>query len=308
MKKLTFLFISLNFIFPVISFAQTSLLQDKSGEISILLNDKKAVFVNVSDASVSANLSFKKPKWFIGSSLKFKSTEGISKLLDGYKFKPQFDFGLYGGNILKKSKKESDIQFIYYGLKVRAADFSLLKTDSSNTFQNQNFFGGSIYFGYNRIGALNILKSKDGLASSYLFGVSLDYSALNNLDALKSAQTFTTYNTTSNNSQTTLMSDKRSGYTGDYSTFGAFRFNLDAYLYPQTIGGKIGVGGYIRSQLNGIQPRINAGVGFVIGQKDAPSNVVFGVLYQFNDLFNQLKEENDFLKRGGINIVAGYCF
>ena len=121
-------------------------------------------------------------------------------------------------------------------------------------------------------------------------------------------KTYSTFTNDTGSTITTLLTDEKSGFSGDYSSFGAFRFNLDAYIYPQIIGGQIGFGGYARSQLNGTSPRNNMGVGFIIGQKDAPTNVVFGILYQFNDVFNQLKEENDFLKRGGINIVAGYSF
>jgi len=306
MKKIKLLFLSLVSLLPILTLAQTSLLQDKSGESSILLNDKKSVFVNAGDGSVSANLSFHKPVWFIGTNIKFKSTEGVSKLLDGYKFKPEFDFGMFGGKTIKSSK-EGVIQYIYGGLKFNATNFNLLNQDSSNTFKDKTFYGGSIYLGYNRIDYVNIFK-KDGLASSYLFGASIDYSLINNLDDLESAQTNTTFTKDTGSTKTTLLMDKRSGFSGDYSSFGAFRFNVDAYIYPQTIGGQIGLGGYFRSQLNGTSPRTNAGLGFVIGQKDAPTNVVFGILYQFNDLFNQLKEENNFLKRGGINIVAGYSF
>jgi hypothetical protein len=304
--KPTKLFFLLLALLPIAAFGQTSILGDKSGETSILLNDKKSIFINAGDGSVSANISFNKPKWFIGANTKFKSTEGISMLLDGYKFKPEFDFGFFSGNTVK-SIKESVIQYIYYGVKFNTSNFNLLNNDSSNTFQDKTFYGGTLHFGYNRIGAINIFM-QDGLASSYLFGVSIDYSQINNLDDLKSVQTSTTFTTDTGKTTTILVSDKKSGFSGNYSNFSAFRFNIDAYIYPQIIGGQIGFGGYSRSQFSGTDPRTTAGVGFIIGKKGAPTNVIFGILYQFNDLFNQLKEENNFLKRGGINIVAGYSF
>jgi hypothetical protein len=293
-------------LFPILTYAQTSVLQDKSGETSILINNRKSILVNAGDASVSANLSFNKPSWFIGTNLKFKSSEGVSNLLDGYKFKPKFDFGLFGGNTIKSSKP-SVIQYVYYGLNFNVTNFNILKKDSSNTFEDKTFYGGSINFGYNRIGSVNILKSGD-LASSYLFGISANYSQINNLDDLKSVQTYSLFTKDTGSTKTILMSDKKSGYSGNYSSYGALRLNLDAYLYPQILGGQIGFGGYIRSQIIGTSPRTNAGAGFIVGQSGAPTNVVFGLLYQFNDVFNQLKQENDFLKKGGINIVAGYNF
>lgn len=303
MKKITSIVLAL---LPLLSFTQTSILQDKSGETSILINDKKSVLVNAGDASVSANLSFNKPTWFIGTNIKFKSTEGVSILLDGYKFKPKFDLGIFGGNTIHSSKS-SVIQNVYYGLKFNTTNFSLLKEDSSNTFQDKTFYGRSINLGYNRVGSVNFLSS-GGLASSYLFGLSADYSQINNLDDLKTVQTYSSFTIDTGSTKTVLLSDKKSGYSGNYSSFGALRVNLDAYLYPQILGGQIGFGGYIRSQVSGTTPRTNAGFGFVVGKKGAPSNVVLCLLYQFNDVFNQLQEENDFIKRGGINFVAGYNF
>jgi hypothetical protein len=291
---------------PAITFSQTSLLQDKSGETSIILSDKKTILVNAGDGSVSANLSFNKPGWFIGSNLKVKSTEGVSNILDGYKFKPEFDFGVFGGNTITGG--ESVIQYVFYGLKFNATNFNLLNKDSSNTFSEKNFYGGTFSVGYNRIGSINILKPAGGIASSCIYGVAADYSLINNLDDLKSVQSYTTFTKDTGSTTTTLLSDKKSGFAGEYSTFGAVRLNIDAYIYPQIIGGQIGFGGYTRSRLSGKNPKTNAGAGFIVGERDAPTNVVFGILYQFDDVFNQLKEENDIIKRGGINVIAGYSF
>lgn len=306
MKTIKFLFLVLGIVLPIISFAQTSLLQDKSGETSIIINNHNLVLLNVGDGSFSANLSFNKPTWFIGTNLKLKSTEGASSLLDGYKFKPKFDFDVFGGNTIPTSNI-SVTQYIYYGLKFNVTHFNLLKKDNTNTFDEKEFYGGSVNFGYNRIDSINIFRN-EGLASSYLFGISANYSQINNLEDLKSVETYSLLTKDTSNTKTVLMSDKKSGYNGDYTNFGSLRINLDTYIFPQSIGGRIGFGGYLRSQITGTSPRTNAGAGFIVGQSGAPTNIVFGLLYQFNDLFNQQKAENDLIKRGGINIVAGYNF
>jgi hypothetical protein len=149
---------------------------------------------------------------------------------------------------------------------------------------------------------------KDGLGSSYLFGVSLNYQLINNLKDLKSVNRYSSWIIQTDSTQNILQFDKISGYLGHYSIDNALNLNIDAYLFPQIIGGQIGFGGYIRSQLTGDRPRNNLGFGAIIGQKDAPTNIVIGVLYQFNDVFNQLDKENEFLKRGGINLIAGFKF
>jgi hypothetical protein len=305
MKKIVLFFLSL---LPFCSYAQTSLLQDKSGETSILIKDKKSILINAGNTSASASFSLNKRTSFIGTNLNFKSSEGVSSLLDGYKLKPEVELSIFGGKSINPSKK-SVIQYIYSGLKINNTYFNLLKKDGSNTFDGKTFYGGSISIGYNRIGSINILSS-EGIAPPYLFGISVNYSHINNLDDLKSVQTYSYLTKDTSNTKNILLSDKKSGFSGDYSSFWALGLNLDAYLYPscKILSGRVGFGGYLRSQLSGTDPRTNAGIGFVVGEKEAPTNIVFGVLYQFNDVFNQLNQENDFIKRGGINIVAGYYF
>jgi hypothetical protein len=288
---------------PLLSIAQTSLIQDKSGETSILLNDKSSIFFNASDANASAKLSYSTIDWFIGGTLKFKSTEGISNLLEGYKLKPEVSFTLFGGHPIKSSGK-SQVQYIYYSIKITNSYFNILKSDNSNTFDDKNFLGGSVSIGYNRFDVLGLPISK----SVYLFGITLNYSYTNNLKELKSVQAYNTNTVTSGSSQVILMMDKKSGFSGDYLTFGELNLNVDFYIYPKIVWKQIAIGGYLRSQLAGLNPKNNAGVGLIVGQNDAPTNIVFGIMYQFNDIFNQLNKESDFIKRGGINLVTGYNF
>lgn len=293
-------------LFSVCSLGQISQIQDKSGETSLLFGKTNVLAVNAADASFSLSLSYGKPKYFFGANLKLKSSEGITTLLDGYKFKPEFELGIFAGNYLLASS-ESVTQYMYYGLTFNTTEYSLLKTDNSNTFERERFYGGSIYTGYNRLGLVDFMK-KDGLGSSYLFGVAFEYALTNNLEDLKVVQTYKTITVDDAGNPLTLLSDKKSGFSGEYSNFSAAKLKFDVYLFPQNLGGRIGLGGYGRTQFSGTAPRTSAGSGIILGEKDAPSNIVCGIFYQFNDLFNQLDQENEFLKRGGINIVAGYSF
>ncbi len=291
---------------PVLSSAQNSLLQDKSGETSFLLNNMNIISFNAGNSSVTASYSYKKPEWFIGSVLKLRSTEGVSRILDGYKFKPEVELGFYYGNSLRTTS-ESTSHNLFYGFRINNLSFFLLNDDASNTFRNKIFYGGSLYIGYNRTSAVKIFV-KTGLPSSYLFGVTLNFGIFNNINDLKSVQTYSTYTSETGSTQTTLLSDKKSGYSGIYARYGALRLNSDLYLFPRTIGGRIGIGGYLRSQVAGYNPRTNAGVGILIGRKGAPAAVVLGILYQFNDIFNQRDSQSNIIGRGGINIVTGYNF
>src|ERR1700694_4453432 len=105
MKLIIFLLFAI-VVLPYLSFCQTSFLQDKSGESSISLQGNKSIQFNSSDASFSTNISFAKVpagriERFWGFNLRLKSNDGISKLLEGYDFKPKYDFSLYKGIFLK---------------------------------------------------------------------------------------------------------------------------------------------------------------------------------------------------------------
>jgi hypothetical protein len=303
MKRVILLAIGL---LPLILSAQNSPLQDKSGETSFLLNNMNAISFNSGNSSVTTSYSYKKPTWFIGTNLKIRSTEGVAKIMDGYKFKPEVELGFYYGKILKTSV-ESAYHSLFYGAKFNNLSFYLLNEDGSNKFMNKIFYGGSLYIGYNRTSAVKML-AKNGESSPYLIGITLNYGIYNNINDLKSVQTYSTYTSEIGNTQTTLLSDKKSGYSGSYTRYGALRMNMDLYLFPRAIGGRIGIGGYLRSQVAGYIPRTNAGAGILIGRKGAPGAVVFGILYQFNDIFNQRNSQSNIIGRGGINIVTGYNF
>jgi hypothetical protein len=288
------------------TYAQVSVLQDKMGETSILINDTNQIAINTGDASIVIGLSLVKPKTFYGINVKLKAESGVSNILEGYELHPNLELGVSGGLTIN-SKKLSVFQFIFGGITFTNQKFNLFTNDSTNNYSGKNFHGLKFYIGYNRTGALNIFE-KEGLASSYLFGSSICYSLDNNLKDIKSVDLFASLPAQSNGNQSILLYDKKSGYKGNYSTYHSLKINIDAYIFPQLLGGNLGIGGYLRSQLTGGKPRNNLGIGALIGQKNAPSNIVLGILYQFNDVFNQLNKENEFLKRGGINLIAGYKF
>lgn len=292
--------IAFGFILLVsVGFAQTSVLQDKSGESSLIINSNYSVFVNSGATSIGAGYSLAKVDtgkeercW--GTNIKFKANNGSSTIISGYDFKAQFDFSLYRVWYLKSN---AAYNFIYSSLAASHSNFNLLKTDNSNSFNSDQFWGYKLTLGYNRLSAIGKIP--------WLDGISISYGLINNLNDLKSVQTYSTSTVTTNDSQTTLLQNQQTGYSGVYFKTNIIQVNFDEYIYPLR---QIGVGGYLRSQLTGNMPRNNAGAGVVLGKKGAPDNVVFGILYQFNDIFNQLNKQNDFLKRGGIYIVAGYSF
>lgn len=280
-------------------YAQTSVLQDKSGETSVLVKDQP-VIINAGDANVTVNTGYgwartaAKSDKFIGINLTVKSEEGVAALLEGYKFKPDYKASIYFALTPHDTAHPSTTHTVYLAPYVGKSYFNLLQSDTTNTFDKRNFGNAGVKLGYNLLTALG--------NNSIILGVSADVGQLNNLSALKEAEVYQTV--TAN--QTTRLTDKEIAYAGSYTTFTGARFNFDAYVFPKLMGGLIGLGGYSRTLTGGPAPKTNAGLGFIVGQKGAPSHIAVGVFYQFKDIFDQTTSDKKLLERSGINVVAGY--
>jgi len=311
MRKIILL-LAINILHVSIIFGQYSLFQDKAGQSSIILNNKNNVNLNTGNASISGSylknsVNTNNIEKFIGIVLSCKANNGVTEILQGYTFKPQFNLNIYLGKSIKLIARHSNpdtsgnIEYAYIGAKFTNSYFNLLNKDSSYSFASKAFYGYKFTIGYNIISHFGTLP--------FLIGTSLNFELINNQQDLSTVETYLTSSHFVGNNTTTLQKNMKTGYSGDYFTTSAILYYLDAYAYPEILKQhRIGFGGYLRSQLTGQAPRNNLGAGLVLGQKGSPTNIVLGFFYQFNDIFNQLDKQNDFLKRGGVNLIAGYNF
>ncbi len=303
MKQIFFLIV----ILPLSVFSQTSIVQDKSGETSLNFSNNKTVLFNSGDASIGAGFSFSNvtPKknngleTFWGWAVKLKSNDGISTLLDGYDFMPRFTLGVFKGRAMKSSSKSSS-NSIYYGTDIGNSVFNLLSQQTLNKLEKTSFFNWRIKLGFNRLGAWG--------KSTTLFGISSEFGSYNNLDDLTAVERYKSSIDNSSTPSTIVVSNKKSGFSGDYKEGNMLKINMDYLVFPTCLKGRVGLGGYFRGGLGGDFSRQNLGVGCFLGKEGAPDKIVLGLVYQINDVFNQLKEEPSFQKRTGISITAGYSF
>lgn len=295
MKKIITIFLlSVNTIY-----GQLSLFQDKKGETSILMSNGNSLFINAADASFSFSKSVftndeSKPFW--GGAAKFKASDGIASLIDGYTLNPSFSFSFFGGKYLE-SKNPSKKHYLFILPSFNNTNFKLLE---NNILENKTFSGLKVQLGYNRIGYIG----GDVTAKTTLFGIGLSYGKNNNLDDLKNVDTYNNIQ----NGTTLILKDKKSGKIGDYNASNGLRLNTDFAIFPFENLKFISLGGYFRGQFGGFQPRQNLGLGMFVGKKGSPTNIVFGAVYQIGDIFNQLEKEKDLVKRSGLNLIAGYSF
>lgn len=289
------------------AFSQTSVLQDKDGNSTLALGGKGNYLLSVNAADASSTLAFTHARaknginTFWGMNLKVKATNGLGVLIDGLHIKPSVDLGAHIGRAWNTNR-------LFIDGSLTNTYFNLVRPGLTTTYTSRSFFGPAIKIGYNTIASTSLFSPKDGAASSIIVGINAAVDKINNLDDLDPSTLYSSITTASAKGASTLLKDKTAAFYGDYHTSVAFKINLDAFVFPQFLSGQIGIGGYFRGQLTGYQPRNSVGAGAILGQKGAPTNITLGVLYQFNDVFNQLGQENNFLKRGGLNLVAGYRF
>jgi hypothetical protein len=279
--------------------AQVSILQDKAGETSLVFNGEKTVMVNTSDASIGAGFSFAKVpaghrERFWTCNIKFGSTEGISKLLDGYDFKPKVQASIYRGYYLKAPATAT--RYIFFGGGIKNSYFKLWNDKTTTDLNARNFFGYNATVGYNGLGTLR--------AMSYILGIAGSFGKYDNLEDLDPVDKYTIIS----GNDAAVLSDKKSGYTGPYYTANMFKLNIDYLLYPGILNNQFAIGTYYRGSFGGEFARSNWGAGVFLGHQEAPSNVLLGIVFQVTDIFNQLDKEQIFQKRTGISLTAGYNF
>ncbi|MDB5209802.1 MAG: hypothetical protein JWQ30_629 [Sediminibacterium sp.] len=286
-------------ILPVCCLSQTSTLQDKSGESSITVLGNKTLVLNSGDASFSAGVAFanaiggKESLW--GIDLKLKSNEGVSKLFEGFNFKPKYALSFFVGGYLT-SHRPGVTHFFYGSAGINQSNFKLYTDTLSATLVKTDFLGGFIKGGYNRTASWG--------TSSTVLGASIEYGKYDNLTDLDDVDQYHTTTVGRN----VVLSDKASGFKGAYMKGGMMKVKFDFMVYPTFLGGTVGVGSFYRGGIGSSFARQNIGIGLFAGNAKAPGNIIGGFVFQVNDVFNQLQKEADFVKRTGISFVAGYNF
>ena len=315
MKKFLVYFIASLASVPAI--AQFSILHDNKGEGSLVFQGNMAnVQLNAANGSFTANdleqtnfypdeavARYRKLKW--GANLEIKSVDGVTSLIKGNEFNPQISAGvLVGGTpgLTDTENEETGIAPVLYAMfNVEHSRFNMLDSSKGFAFEKTNFVGFSGMAGIN-------CKGKFTRKADIVFGAMIKFAKENNLDDLDKVETQNVQTGTAGGN-TVLVGNQKSGFSGTFEESFALRLNIDAYVYPNRFAKlPIGLGGYIRSQFTGYAPQQNAGVGIIFGQNGAPATIAFGLLYEFNDIFDQQGSGTGAFARGGLNIVAGFGF
>lgn len=289
-----------SFLFPFASLAQVSVLQDKSGESSVLINGS-GVFVNTGDESISGAFSFgrgvKGRVDFFGINVKAKSTEGVTTITDGDKFKAQFDVSLYYLHVFPSSSNSSLIHQAYILGSHKNANYNVLKDTTSTNFNEYKFNGSYLTVGYNHYNAFEV----GSLVNNFLFGIAVSYGKFSNINALDEVKRYSVNSSTSGASTTNVLRKQKGGFEGEYLVSSGPKLAIDAYIYPGFFDNRnVGIGGFLRTFNGDKFTSFNRGFGFVIGNPSAPDEITLGLFLSFNRV--------DGKDRKTISLTAGYNF
>jgi hypothetical protein len=298
MNMKTIAFIFMMFV-PGVIIAQVSIQQDNAGESSLVFGQNNAVLLNSSDASIGFNISqatapANKHERFWLASAKVGASQGTSKIFNGTTFKPKFDVNVHRGYYLTSSSKSTS-RYWYFGGGVKNEYFNLWADTNVVDLVAKDFFGYKATIGYNVLGAVRTFKYGD------IFGVSISGGYFSNTGDLDGVTQYTVHS----NLSSVILSDSKTGFIGPYSSSYMVKASMDYLVYALE---NIAIGSFYRGGFGGEFASQNMGFGIYFGHQDAPSKILTGIVYQVNDVFNQLGKENSFQKRSSLSLIAGYTF
>jgi hypothetical protein len=332
----TYSVLSIAFLLSFSTIHAQGLFKDDEGESSILLptSEDNAFDLKFTSATSKFSLAFSRNRpafydntntllptqsanryyrWLMAGSIDFSAKEGIGKLLSGKKPKAEIGGSFNAGeNILRLLRCSgggagapavincTQITHSIFGSfeahysKLRLLGQSIDPADLKIT--DINLFTTKSLFHYN----LNYKGHKD----RYLlfFGFSTGYAFSNNEDDLDDVRV-DTIQAVGNGKSVISSEEIKSGILKQYHTI---PFNVDIAISPRV--GKqnmLGINAYFRSELLP-KPKMNAGLGIYLSKRNAPTEVVGGLAYQFNDISNTGDSDESIFKRNVLFFYIGY--
>ncbi|RAJ97387.1 hypothetical protein LX87_02287 [Larkinella arboricola] len=307
----------------VFGFAQGPIFQDKAGETSIQTGDN-ALFLNSGDASIGFQLSkatrnvkevkgvsVYKPQVEFGGNIKTKATEGVSSVLDNGKLKIGVDItGFYRRAFVANPKPDQNTTWFITGRYSRA-QHNILQRAGLTDFDSKTFSVLQFSAGINGFASSPFLKGPnsngDIINSTFIYGISFGIGGFSNFENLLSVEQYTMAASTTSSPQTStvILKDKKKGVEGNYIAGDGFKLNADFYYFPQVVlQGRVGLGGNYRLFHMNDYEVSNTSVGVIVNMTKVSNQIVLGLFYQINDVFSQ---EGRSLKNQ-VNFVAGYKF
>lgn len=333
MKQIIFLFFYVLCI-SVHKLEAQGMLKDADGESSILLPTKEnnGIDLKFSSATTKFSLAFSRnktairdlrnrdtahinsyKKLLLAGSVDISAKEGIGELFKGKKATGEigasFSVGYKNMHVRQIGKYTPGHPAVISGAKITHnlygtidASYSKLKvldlsTDTLNFIINEpNLFNAQFLVHYNCD-----LRTRDDKALIF-FGISVGYAYKNNSDDLDDIQIDTILAVRQGKSAISSKTYKN----GPLNKYHTIPLNIDIGISPSIKETNIlGFNAYFRSELLP-KPTMNAGLGIYFSKRDAPSEVVGGLAYQFNDLTNDGDSKEKIFKRNTLFFYIGY--
>lgn len=279
--------------------------EDAKGKTSIFLPIGGNVRINTSDEILKFAYFHKRSDKdvFFGIDAKGKSNNGIAPLFSSEKLSPEaaINFNLGFQNLAVKESDLSNYDLINFRIGFNAANYKILSADTvyTNQINKQNFTGLNAGVSYNYF-----------LNGNMIFGLYGGYDKTNNLSSLSKITVNESTNLGVDSLGTTSRTteDSYTAWKGEYKLIDQFSIYLDYVFIPDFLDNRIALSLYSRSGFNSEFNKTNAGFGIYFNEKDNPTKVIGGLIYEFEDIFDAKKSDSSLGKRGTLGIVLGYNF
>ncbi|MFN3195267.1 MAG: hypothetical protein ACE364_04890 [Chlorobiota bacterium] len=308
---LTFAIFSLLFFYLTNDLLAQTFFEDAKGKTSIFLpinkngNGLGNIRLNTADESLKIayfhNRSDKDV--FFGLDAKGKSNNGLAPLFSSEKLSPEaaINFSIGFKNLAVKQSDLSKFDLINFRIGFNGANYKIVSADTVYTKQitTQNFTGINAGVSYNYF-----------LNGNMIFGLYGGYDKNNNLSSLSKITVNESTNLGVDSLGTTSRTteDSYTAWKGEYKLIDQFSIYLDYVFIPNFLDNRVALSLYSRSGFNSVLNKTNAGFGIYFNEKDNPTKIIGGLIYEFEDVFDVKKSGNSLGKRGTLGIVLGYNF
>ncbi|HET9183799.1 MAG TPA: hypothetical protein VFP59_16835 [Candidatus Angelobacter sp.] len=132
--------------------------------------------------------------------------------------------------------------------------------------------------------------------NDFLLGASVGVARTNNVDDLDSVQVTDSQVSVTNGIERRASEDSVAAFVGTYKKFIGVPVNADAIWYPGAFSGRIGIDGFVRSQVAAVHRSAEPGLGVFVCKQGQPARPIGGATVSYKD------------GKGKVALIAGWNF
>lgn len=230
------------------------------------------------------------------------SNNGMAPLVTNKELSPEANVNVNLGfkNITSGEDQLTGYDYLNLRVGIGAAQYRLI--DINNTFEQQ-------------VSVKSFTKFNAGISYNYylngnmIFGGYAGYERTNNISSLSQLTVKETMTTGMDSDGTERTAETEyTAWEGEFKALDQFSLFWDYVYIPDYLSNRMALSIYSRSSFNSINSMTNGGLGLYLNKEGEPLQIVGGLIYEFEDLFDDLNAGTSLGERGVLGIVLGYNF